>query len=717
MKATDTTIRSFIWNRDQVFVIPPFQRNYDWTEEQCDELFEDIWGLYTDNTREHYLGNIVYYTGNNQATNFNEYILIDGQQRITSILLLLCAIRDMLTSEYDKQYINTNCLINQNPNYINYAPVRIRQTSHDREVFEMLILHGNVQEQHNSSNIYKNYLEFKKLLCNHFNNDNNQPNDTQLNSFANSLLRLIVVDVNLQAANNLEAVQTIFEKINSTGKPLTPADLIRNYLLVSNNMYQQEHLYNYYWQPMENGIGANSITTFAKHYLIIKKKTPVHEDKIYAAFKEYCTESNREKETILDEMLRLSKYFKWLNEECCNDETINYRIQEFNALSAKDMYPLYIDLFDRLYDSNRNELKEIFKLLSDFLVRFRIAGKVQGGGALQSIVCSLLDLFESDDFELTANNIRIELSRNRGERKYPTDDEFKEALKSSRKVNHTYGKVVLRKIEDQNGTIRNIPIPLHPITVEHFMPQTLTPWWINNFGGPESASIVYDHYINCIGNLGIMSGPLNARNSNRPWPEKLRIIQNTQFSVTRVVSDIYPNWTENEIIQRNNELSDYAVRYVSGPAIINDDCIIRINGGSGIYPASDIETDLTGYRLVSYRFINTTTECTKWKTFWKFIITQAYNESPTKFSQMVDANLICKRTLNETTINGRAPIIVSSNVYPNGLLQNIARLGNTNYYYETCLSSERIRVYSKQVLDYFDLTDQVSYEVQNPNEE
>ena len=84
---------------------------------------------------------------------------------------------------------------------------------------------------------------------------------------------------------------------------------------------------------------------------------------------------------------------------------------------------------------------------------------------------------------------------------------------------------------------------------------------------------------------------------------------------------------------------------------------------------------------------------------------------------MVDANLICKRTLNETTINGRAPIIVSSNVYPNGLLQNIARLGNTNYYYETCLSSERIRVYSKQVLDYFNLTDKVSYEVQNRNEE
>lgn len=719
MHAINNTIMSFIRGYGNVFIIPPFQRNYEWTTEQCDELFEDIMSLYDNPQKEHYLGNIVYYLGDQYGAGFTEYILVDGQQRITSILLLLCAIRDLHTNPDVSNNLDTYFLKNYDPTIINTLPVRMKQTSHDREVFEDLILRSPLNESQKNSNIYVNYAEFKTLLENKI-RENQYNSESFLSQITNSLFRLIVVDVNLQANQNLESIQTIFEKINSTGKPLSQADLIRNFLLLSNNMTNQERLYNSYWSKLENTIGAKNTFDFAKYYLIINTKSSIKDTSVYKAFKGFFAESERQREDVLADMLRISKYYKWLNEECYFDverneridDKIVYRIQEFNALQAKDMYPLYIYLLDKMYYNNRNNLIDIFSVLSDFLIRFRITGRGQGGGAIRGIVTSLLDLIQSDDYDATADNVRLELSRNTGDKKYPNDDEFREALRNSRKYNHTYGRVVLRRIEDQNGALRNIPIPLKLITIEHFMPQKLTTWWEQNLGGTENASRVYDHYLNCIGNLGIMSGPLNATNSNRPWPEKLEIIQVTQFSVTRVAGEQYPNWTEQEIKDRNDKMSDLAINFIPGPMQINR---LRIRGDNGEYPASDNETDLAGFKIVSFKFGEKHITCTKWQEFWLYVLEATYQSNNNRFLQMVQSNTIHKSTFDENTPNGRAPIIVQTNNIES--LTRSGRIADSDYYYEKNLSSERIRTYAKQVLEYFDMLDQVCYEVKTALEE
>lgn len=205
MKASDTKILDFISGRNKVFLIPPFQRNYEWDTEQCDELFDDLVMAYKNN-KVHYLGNIVYYFGQNSGASFQELILIDGQQRITTILLLLCAIRDITTDNGIKQDINCDYLTNrtQNEKY----RIRLKQTAYDSDCFNNIISGNKIVIKNNAA---QNYDHFKKRIL-----ESNIP----VNELYNAIELFVIVDVNLQIENDLGKVQTVFEKINSTGKRL-----------------------------------------------------------------------------------------------------------------------------------------------------------------------------------------------------------------------------------------------------------------------------------------------------------------------------------------------------------------------------------------------------------------------------------------------------------------------------------------------------------------
>ena len=220
MKAVDEKVGRFIGNSDTVFIIPPFQRNYSWDEEQCCELFDDILDSIKKD-KSHYIGNIVYYVGENDRAGFNEYILIDGQQRITSILLLLCAIRSKLSAEEAKR-LEKKFLINEDETDEKYR-VKLKQTDNDLRVFEKIINNSVLSSEERENKLFKNYNYFIDRLAD-FDED-------MATRFYNATANLDIVDLNLKIEKDLEAVQKIFEKINSTGKELSVADLIRNYLL------------------------------------------------------------------------------------------------------------------------------------------------------------------------------------------------------------------------------------------------------------------------------------------------------------------------------------------------------------------------------------------------------------------------------------------------------------------------------------------------------
>ncbi|MDE6138271.1 MAG: DUF262 domain-containing HNH endonuclease family protein, partial [Candidatus Gastranaerophilales bacterium] len=488
MKATETTVLKFIGGEDKVFIIPPFQRNYEWSKVQCEELFNDIKLSYKTG-KKHYLGNIIYYIGEHNSASFDEFILVDGQQRVTTILLLLCAIRDISNDEDLKRVINRKYLKNEDS--IETFKVKLKQTSYDEESF-MSIVDGDVSSSDKENNIYKNYEIFLDLL---------DKSDVTPREIYETIPKLEVVDVNLSGGETsltLETVQTVFEKINSTGKKLTPADLIRNYLLLANSSKEQEKLYKQYWVKIEQRVKNENISRFARDYIIMNIFDDVPADSIYKNFKEnFCGINHL---NILSELNCLSKYFSWLIFENSPDEDINHLLEYLNLLKTDDLYPLYLYLFSKLYDNNISELKKILELISDYMLRYRIVSPSGGGGTLRSVIHQLLEKLNSEEIELSYDSILFELSNSNSiSGRFPDDEEFKEALMSSSSLNYRYARVLLLKIE-QNET-KNIKIPAKNITIEHLMPQKLSDWWIEYLGGKESADNVYNKYINCMGNL------------------------------------------------------------------------------------------------------------------------------------------------------------------------------------------------------------------------
>ncbi len=291
MKATETTVLNFIGGLDKVFIIPPFQRNYEWEAVQCRELFNDVIEAYKNN-KSHYLGNVVYYKGKNDGASYSELILVDGQQRVTTILLLLCALRDSLSEDdINVCKINSRYLLNDTGD--KRYRVRLKQTSKDTD--NLMAVIDKTPVENNNSNIIKNYMVFLELI-----------KECGINpvDLYETVPKLEIVDVNLQIEDDLNAVQTVFEKINSTGTRLTPADLIRNYLLLAKNSTEQDRLYEDYWIKIEQQVKNDNISKFAQDYLVMNIFEDVREDMIYKVFKEHFIENNALHIDILRDMYK-----------------------------------------------------------------------------------------------------------------------------------------------------------------------------------------------------------------------------------------------------------------------------------------------------------------------------------------------------------------------------------------------------------------------------
>lgn len=647
MKAVDSKISSFIGNSDRVFIIPPFQRNYAWSINQCEELFSDIVDSYNKNN-SHYIGNIVYYEGINNSASFNEFILIDGQQRITSILLLLLAIHNKLPNDdYNKQAIYNRYLTNS------IGPekrrVKLKQTENDEDIFDKIIQNQSLTVDEKKSKIYENYHYFLQKL-------DEIEKSIPLLDFYNTIGNLSIVDLNLQIDNDLEAVQKIFEKINSTGKPLTTADLIRNYLLIAQTSDEQLRLYKNYWIKIEEQfVDTELISDFAKHYLITKRGDWVEENKMYATFKSYFSNVDITKEEVLGEMLRLSKFYNWFKYANSNNSNINMMLKELNILKSDDMYGLLLIIFDKLYYSDINLLSKIVDLLVDFMIRYRIVSLSNGSADLRSTLYNLLNKITSEEIELNYDNVKKVLSNSLSPNgRFPNDEEFKNALQS--KVNISYAKALLYKMEYK--VTRNIQVDIDKITIEHILPQTMSDEWKHYLGGEEKSMIIHNTYLNCIGNLAMLSASYNSSNSNKLWTFKKNILNECQFILTQDASK-YDAWNENNIKNRNMILSDKAIKLISGPYPREIEYLSIESSEEfkpGIYNISDNRLNVTGRSIKSLIINNDVYTIYNWKDIIPKLCEKLYEIDPKKLQEVMSTNKIHKSTSKRNYPFGKDPI-------------------------------------------------------------
>ena len=697
MHAANEKIGRFIGNSGTVFIIPPFQRNYSWGEEQCEELFDDIKNSMK-RKKSHYIGNIVYYIGENNRASFNEYILIDGQQRITSILLLLCAIRSKLPADEVKR-LEKRYLINEDEEDEKYR-VKLKQTDSDLRVFEKIINHEPMTLDEKENRLFKNYNYFLDKLIDF--------NEESAEEFYNTIADLDIVDLNLQIENDLEAVQKIFEKINSTGKPLTIADLIRNYLLISSNTDEQKRLYDNYWVKIENMYNdKDDISDFAKHYLITKRGIWAEEKKMYNTFKLYFDNNNLKKEDVLAEILMYSKYYNWFIDENCPNEKINIILKELNVLKSDDMYSLLLVLFEKLYENEKENLRQILDLLTDYMIRWRIVSPVNGSGDIRKTIYNVLSKITKDGEDITYDNVLYWLSNSPSPGgRFPDDAEFKNALKGY--INTLYAKALLYKLEYKE--VKNIEVDIRKVTVEHLMPQKLSSEWKEYLGGETNAALIYNNYINNIGNLALLSRPLNSENSNAKWDNKKKNINDAQFILTNSI-DKECKWDDKAIVNRAEEITEMALKHIKGPIERDrefESVEISENYDAGIYNAKDVVFDVTGRTVKAVIYNNVPYSVKGWSQLIPVVSKIMIENDPEKFDEIVRYNKVHKSTNKTSYYLGNDPIISQDSKY----FVTPYKIEDTQYYYESCLNAERTKVYVLTLIKEFGLMDSFKIEIE-----
>lgn len=370
-------------------------------------------------------------------------------------------------------------------------------------------------------------------------------------------------------------------------------------------------------------------------------------------------------------------------------------------------------LLELIYDSDIAELRKIFGLLVDFMLRYRIVSPAGGGGTLRSRFYELIDKIDNGDVDPNFQSIYFELSNSpAATNRYPNDSEFKEQLLKN--VNAQYARVLLLKIEENKD--RNIKVDIEKVTVEHLMPQTLNDWWKTNLGGADSANETHEQYLNCIGNLTILSGPLNSSVKNSAWvsiggkPGKRHVLSDEcQFKITREVATQNEIWNQSTIKLQNEKMANLAIQVTTSPLARVKPYRTSSNEDSyspGIYPLSDITSPMDGSSLIRIIYNEQEMTCSVWSDLLLMVSKLLYAEDSTLFEQIVMGNKIHKATSRRNN-HGKDPILTTDK-------NMIITLGEIDlkYYCELCLSSRRARVYAQQLAELFGKLENFSIEIQ-----
>ena len=532
MKASETNFQTLIEGAKQ-YVVPLFQRPYSWQKKQWQELLADLNDLYdNESTNTHFIGSIVTMPTLLKPENVTPYLLIDGQQRLTTIFILLILLRDLARAEGKRlgDKIHDTLLTNQYVDDLEHF--KLLPTQQDRDAFLGLIKQS--KELSHSSAIVECYMFFKQHI--------RKLDLEKLNQVITN--RLAVVSIILESDDN---PYIVFESLNAKGLSLTQADLIRNYFFMKIDLNQQEMIYHDYWLPMQEALGE-SLTDFMRHYLasdgVIVKK-----DEVYLVLKQKV-DKHKDAFAELNRIKQFSDYYeKIINPEKENNLEIRDAITRIKCLKITVLYPFLLNCYHSYVEENlsTNKFLDILATLENYFIR-RFVCNVQTRG-LNKILPLLYHQALKNSFDL-AEGVRSYLQT----QNYPKDHIFRECLMSSA----LYGngdcvpitKLILTTLE--NSFSNREKILAEDISVERVLPQSLSKEWEHQWDGED-----YDLYLNTLGNLTITS--CNADLSNKPFNVKKSYFKLSQFSLNAYFECI-DKWDKDAVEKRAEHLADNALR-------------------------------------------------------------------------------------------------------------------------------------------------------------
>ena len=543
-------INDFIDKNLRQYYIPVYQRNYEWSAEQCEKLFEDILQAH-ELDRFHFTGSVVYSLLKNE-NKIDYYVIIDGQQRLTTIYILIKALIDVAETDAEKETL-TSVLFNVDKfkkyNIDDSSKLKLKPIKSDNK--QLLYLMANqFDKMDKSSGIYKNYDLFCRLIRDALEKDEN----LTIERIYDGIEHLSCAMIKLEEEEKGKE-QEIFERINSTGVPLNLADKIRNFVLMTE--VDQDRLYEEYWLVMEQMLGNDHLSDFFLDYLNFKLDGFTREKEAYDNFKLLFKDDNYTNETMLEELLHYAKqYDVFLNGSKNLSNTINKALSGLRKLKQTTVYLFLFDVFDDFEDGiiDENELAEVLHLLLNYSIRRLICevGSNSLRGLYKTLYGRAFNREENKNFYY--DSIVSFLTQLTSKDAIPTDEVFALALKERNLYRkNALCKYLLAAIENQGKE----KIETETLSIEHIMPQNknLSKAWQNMLG--ENWEQVHDRYLHTLGNLTLTG--YNSELGDKPFDIKKDLLENpeTPTHITILYNDVLDKeeWNENTITERAKRLT------------------------------------------------------------------------------------------------------------------------------------------------------------------
>ena len=561
MQAGETTLNKLL-NTSRQFIVPIFQRNYSWQKSQYEQLWFDI--LRASKFKEkqnHFIGSIVYIDMGTPAGRPQQLLLIDGQQRLTTISILLCAIKDYVQKfNLETKLINLAKIKNQflyNSDEIDEDRYKLLLNVQDKETYIKLIDNTIFTVNKPATNIIKCYEFFYERI------EDFIKQYGQIDEIYAGIFKLSLVSISLD--KDSDNPQMIFESMNSTGKDLSQTDLLRNYLLMDLTPEKQTRLYKTYWKPMEELFGEdiykndlNKFDYFIRDFLTLKSDTGYicKINNVYENFKRYYLDNNCEKFAVLRDLFTYAKYYACIDLLQENDDELKLYWQEFKKLDSHVVYPFLLKLYD---DYNRQILiKEDFKKILQVVISYlwrRAICEIP----TNSLSKTFATLYQAVDKEDYVNSIIKAFVFKSSYKRFPSDYEVREKLQTKDIYHFRLRKYLLEALENY---YHKEPIDLNTAnyTIEHIMPQNIEHnlSWQQMLG--EDWQEVHSLYLHTLGNLTITG--YNAEMSNKSFGEKVNGESGFKHSHLKLNESIAQCdvWNKKSIQRRTNILTDIILK-------------------------------------------------------------------------------------------------------------------------------------------------------------
>jgi len=558
MKAVEAKLLDFLKKSPQ-FVIPIYQRTYSWTDRECRQLWDDVVRAgHNDKVAAHFVGSIVYIEKSlYQVSSQSPLLVIDGQQRLTTVTLLIEALARALGDSEPVDGFSAKKLRNYfllNPLEDGERQFKLILSQTDRDTLIALLGQHETPKDF-SLRVKGNFDLFQQWLS---------ESKEDLAAICKGIAKLLIVDISL--SRDQDNPQLIFESMNSTGRELSQADLIRNFVLMGLEPKLQTRLYEQYWRPMEVGFGQEAYAThfdaFMRHYLTVKTGDIPNVRDVYEAFKVYSrSEGHSDVEKLVSDIHAYSRYFCALALGTEPDPQLKNAFHDIRELKVDVAYPFLLELYhDYAVELlTKEEFVQCCRLIESYVFRRAICAIPTN--SMNKTFSTFTRSVKKDRY---LESVQAHFLSLPSYRRFPSNEEFHRDIQIRDLYNFRSRSYWLRRLENEGRKER---VPVEEYTIEHILPQNenLPPAWRESLG--EEWQRIRDTWLHTLGNLTLTG--YNSEYSDRPFLEKRNMKGGFAESPLRMNQGLgqLDAWNESTIKERAQRLATHAVSVWGSPSL------------------------------------------------------------------------------------------------------------------------------------------------------